>query len=200
MSDSPATAIATASATPGVAATGKAASGGFIPAPLPVLRASLTPGQIVDRLDKASRRGKLAGFRRSDNPASPFYLEVFGKYFDRRLRVEMSPNTDASPERSTTLRFRNRVKQLRVYIFWLVILISIWPGVSLTDSILATYFSWYPREFWVTCAWYLPLTVLPVPWMWLTAWRQSARIADAEARDSIGKIAGHLGATVEPTA
>lgn len=208
MADSPANAVATptpASApTSGEAvATAKLDSRKFVAAPMPVLRAPLTPSQIVERLDKASRRGKLAGFRRSDNPTSAFHIEVFGKYFDRRLLVEMSPaasgTTDAAAP-STTLRFDNRVKPLRVWIFWLFILISIWPGVSLTDSILATYFSWYPREFWFTCAWYLPLTILPVPWMWLTAWRQSARVADSEARESIGKIAGHLGASPDSRA
>ncbi len=200
---------ATGSGATGDGAT-KPASKRFIPAPLPVLLAPLTPAQILDRLDKASRRGKLAGFRRSDTPDRPFHIEVFGKYFDRRLLVTMSSDSVASPDSagasappagntSTTLRFENRVKHSRICIFWFVILISIWPGVSLTDSILATYFDWYPREFWVTCAWYLPLAIAPVPWMWLTAWRQSAVIADAEARESIARIAAHVGASSQPS-
>lgn len=171
------------------------------PAPLPAVRASLATDQIVERLDKASRRGKLPGFRRA-RPGSPiaFVIEVFGKYFDRRMFVRIDGTAPGAmgagsvPE--STLRFDSRVKPSRVVVFWAVVVLSIWPGVLLTDSLLATYFSWYPREFWVTCLWYLPLTVVPVPWMWRAWWRESAVIADAEARKSIGDIAGHLGATV----
>ena len=151
---------------------------------------------MLDRLGNASRRGKLAGFHASppDSP-SPFTIEVFGKFINRRLMVEMDPDP-ASPQSGSILRFENRVRPMPIVIFWGAMILSIWPGVVLTDSLLATYFSWYPRELWVTCAWYLPITILPIPWMWRMFWHQSAAIADAEARLSISKVAAHLGATV----
>lgn len=163
-------------------------------APLPILRTALAPDQILDRLDKASRRGKLAGFHATGQPDSPFWIEIFGKFFHRRLLVTLRPAPQAESA-STTLSFENRLRPAVPIAFWIVTILSVWPGVVLTDSLLATYFSWYPREFWITCAWYLPLTILPVPWMWLSWWRQSATIADAEARASIAKVAAHLGAT-----
>ena len=162
------------------------------PQPLPALRAPLDAAAIVDRLSTASRRGKLPGFRATpEDPASPFVIEVFGKYIHRRMLVSL----EAQPaDHATVLRFRTRLRRTPIAVFWIVVVLSVWPGVALTDSLLATYFSWYPREFWVTCAWYLPLAVIPIPWMWRTIWRQSAAIADAEARESIAKIATHLGA------
>ena len=165
------------------------------PAPLPVLRTALEGGEILDRLDKASRRGKMPGFHRQtpDRPGL-FWLEVFGKFFDRRLTARLEP----APEGDQRLiRFSMRSKRWPIWVFWVVVAITIWPGVVLTDSLLATYFSWYPREFWVTCVWYLPLAIVPVPWMWKAAWGQSSAIADAEARQLIAKVAQHLGASVQ---
>lgn len=179
--------------------------------PLPRLRTALTDAQIVERLTKASRRGKMAGFHGeaprgvSGGDVLPVWFEVFGQYFDRRLIVRAERDSAdrgavaedaASGGGSRVLRFENRVKTFRIWAFWVLTGLSVWPGVLLLHSMMATYFGWYPRAMWVTCAWYLPLTVLPVPWMWSTAWKKSAAVADAEARQSIARIAGHLGATV----
>ena len=179
--------------------------GGARPA-LPRLRTSLSDAEILDRLGRASRRGKLAGFHAGApaGAAGPgalgFWLDTFGQYFDRRLTVRAvdasnPPSGQAGPAR--LLCFENRVKPFRVWAFWVICILSIWPGVLLVHSMMATYFGWYPRAFWITCAWYLPLSAGPVPLMWRSAWRKSAAVADAEARLSIGRIAQHLGAATE---
>jgi hypothetical protein len=86
-----------------------------------------------------------------------------------------------------------RTRPLAVWAFWVLTALTVYPGVLLTDSLLATYFLWYPRSIWFTCAWYLPITVLPVPWMWKWAWGESSRVARGEARAAIERVAGHLG-------
>lgn len=179
----------------GVEAAGGDEAASAVGTALPRVRTDLGEAEIVDRLDKASRRGKLAGFHRGGAGVGPFYVEVFGQYFDRRMHARLEATADGSGGR--VLVFDNRVKRWRVWAFWVVMGLTVWPGVLLTHSILVTYFDWYWRAMWVTCAWYLPLAVVPLPWVWKAAWVKSAAIADAEARQAIGLIAKHLGGRVE---
>ena len=73
---------------------------------------------------------------------------------------------------------------------------TVWPGLPMTDSMLrswiATYDSW---PWWVTYAWYIPLGILPLPWMWIK-WHTSSKAAATEhALEQIEAITGLLEAT-----
>lgn len=162
-------------------------------ADLPIVRTTHTVEQALERLGRASKRGKLPGFHRSE-PGCPHaaWFEIFGKYFDHRLTVRAEPEASG-----LALSFENRPVMWRVAAFWAIVVLSVWPGVLLMHSLLASYFWGYPRSIWITCAWYLPLAVVPIPWVWRTAWRQSTAIADAEARKTIGLVASHLGESTE---
>jgi len=130
-----------------------------IPNPLTVPYA--TP-EIVNALDAAARRGKLAGFE----PGAPgtaylFRAEAFGTPFEGWLlaHATLTPTT-AGGGPSTTLTYSRRLKPLWPWTFALVLLLSVWPGVLLTESLLAAMlpnWSWLWKTTWY---WYLPLSTL----------------------------------------
>ena len=74
-------------------------------------------------------------------------------------------------------------------IFGVVLLLSIWPGMPMTDSMLRTWSTWYDSlPSWATQAWYVPLMVLPLPWMWLSWVRSSRRAANEQAKVQLETI------------
>lgn len=147
---------------------------------------ALTPDEAVARLAKRSRLGKLPGFEdRGGEPGGlrRFRVQVFGTTFDRELLAVARPNAGGG-EIELTPRLLKRVPAIAA----LLLALTFWPGVWLTDSLLVTYFGWYPREFWVTCAWYLPLCVLSLPAAW-AMFRASERAAAAEQEQTLTAIA-----------
>lgn len=160
--------------------------------PLPSLESPLSPEAIIDRLDKLSKRGKLAGFAKG-MPPTLFEAAAFGNPFDYRLLALASP---ASP--GTKLTFSLKLPPKVPIIYAIVIALSIWPGVWLTHSMLITYFSWYKLSMLGTCAWYMPITILPLPWMYKKQFVGSRLAAAADAAELIQKIAPDLDARVVP--
>jgi len=141
----------------------------------------MPPAEAMQRLDRASKRGKLAGFE--PRGESGFRALVYGEPFDREVIGTINPSDGGSV---IDLRLR-LLKKFPVLAITLVV-ISIWPGVWLTDSMIQTYIAGYPNSFWVTAAWYLPLTVIPLPWALRSMWRKSEGIAREELVKTIGKI------------
>jgi len=163
--------------------------------PLPSLRTDRSPHEVVETLDRAARRGRLPGFR-SLPETGRFAAAAFGEPFDREL-VGACVKHDSATRIDFTLRPLLRMPLIAL----LIVVLTIWPGVWLTDSILTTYFPGYPRAPWVTPAWYLPITVLPALWTGPRMWRRSARAADRSAREATDKIQRELGAErIEPDA
>jgi hypothetical protein len=158
-------------------------------APLPVLRAPLSVDAAVKKLDALSRQGKLAGFQSGGDGRAGvvFSAAAFSEPFDRELLATVR-QADAN---GATFEFRLRVLPKVPLIFAAVIVLSIWPGVWLTDSMLRTYFSWYTIETWW---WYLPLTILPLLWYVPNTWKKSKRMAHESALEVIAKMAKELGA------
>lgn len=174
--------------TPQASATSKGAAH----APLPVLRTPLSVDAAVKRLDALSRQGKLAGFQSGSGGGGSvggvvFRTEAFAEPFDRELLASVQ-QADAN---GATFEFRLRLLPKMPLIFAVVIVLSIWPGVWLTDSMLRTYFSWYTIETWW---WYLPLTILPLLWYVPSVWKKSKRMAHESALEVIAKMAKELGA------
>ncbi|GJM18406.1 MAG: hypothetical protein DHS20C14_06190 [Phycisphaeraceae bacterium] len=153
--------------------------------PLPEVAAPLAPPAVLDTLERLSKRGKLAGFRRID--ARTFGATAYGNPFDR----ELVGTADAAGEGSR-VGFALAWKRKLPGVFLATLVLSAWPGVHLMDSLMNTWFGWYPNAFWVTCAWYLPLTVLPAPWAWSVAMKRSRRSSDEHAREQIEKIRAAL--------
>ncbi|MBY0112143.1 MAG: hypothetical protein K2Y21_04935 [Phycisphaerales bacterium] len=139
---------------------------------------------VVRRMRALSQRGKLPGF---EETADGFKALAYGWVFDYDLRYSVQEGANGS-----TLVPTLELKRKMPAIVIAALLLSIWPGVWITDSMLATYFSWYPREFWKTCAWYLPVTVLPMPWVWKTAMGRSRMLAEESARELAERIEKEL--------
>lgn len=156
-------------------------------APLPSIRIAATPAQIRERLDTASRRGRLAGYNANPAGGSLFSASAHGHPFDSLLLARLEGDR---------LIFRLQLLRRLPLIFAAILLFTIWPGVYFMDELIAQFLPglWRP---WVTYYWYLPLTVLPIPWMWRRTIARSTASAHEHARETIGTIARELGGSVE---
>lgn len=139
---------------------------------------------VVRRMRALSQGGKLPGF---EETADGFVALAYGWVFDYDLRYRVNEGPDGSTL-TPTLELKRKMPAIVIA----VLVASIWPGVWITDSMLATYFDWYPREFWKTCAWYLPMTILPMPWVWKTAMGRSRMLAEESARELAERIEAQL--------
>lgn len=162
------------------------------PAPLPTLTTPLAPDQVIARLLALAKRGKLPEFHAIEAGATPdrrdFRVLAFGSPYDRDLFGEIRRSGAGS-----TITFRSRLKRKMPTITIATMAVSLWPGVWLTDSMLSTYFSWYPRNAWITVAWYIPLTLAAVP-MLIKQYRKSEILTHAESHMVVEKIAAAIDA------
>lgn len=141
--------------------------------------------QVLSNVRKLSKRGKLPGFE-TECPGL-FRVAAFGTPFDYTLTCHAHAD-----EEGTSLRFvLERLNRVPI-IFAAILIFTVWPGVILTDSLLATWFGFYSRWSqempWLTYAWYLPTTVLPIPWLWKGWSKKSLAGAEEHAREQIAKI------------
>jgi hypothetical protein len=158
---------------------------------LPVLTTKLPRDEVVKRLESAARKGKLAGFEKREGPEL-FEVEAFSTPFDHLL-LAMATQDSAG----TKLSFRLHMLRKSPAIFAATIIVSIWPGLPLTHSMLVTYFSSYSHvATWVTAAWYLPLTVVPFFWFVPKSLKRSGKEARESAREQILKLRDLLDGTL----
>lgn len=153
---------------------------------------AMAPSEAINALERLSKRGKLAGFRRIGERA--FAAAAHGTPFDR----ELVGTVEATGEGSR-VAWSMRWKRTIPAIFAATLIVSVWPGLPLTDSILSTYWGWYSGVTgsggWLrTWMWYLPLTVPFAPLAWRSAIKKSRRSSIEHARETIEKIAGALDA------
>lgn len=149
----------------------------------------LDVGDGLARLERLSRKGRLAGFRRVDG--STCEASVFGSLYDRVMTVSLTP-----AEGGTRVAMSTRLKPLTPAVVVVVMVFTLFPGVVVTHSMLETYFGGYPGALWVTCAWYLPLTLLAVPAL-LKQFRTSEAAAKEHALETAQKIARALETELE---
>lgn len=144
---------------------------------------------VLETARLMSRNGKLPGFRETGATGELFRCAAFGKPFDSELvvRAEEGEGTGC------VLSGEVRLKPALPWVFAVVTALSIWPGVLLMDSLMNAWFRWYPVETWVTYAWYVPLTVLPLPWMVRKVLRQSRASAWGHAMETREKIVKRVG-------
>lgn len=171
-----------------------AASGGLdrpVAGALPSLLVPLSPPAILERCEEAAKRGRLAGFERRAPAGTLFSVECPGTPFEGWLDARAEP---AGADR-TRLVFSTRLKPLWVWGFAAVLALSVWPGVVLTEGLVA---SLVPGSFWKwTWYWYIPLTLPFAPLAWWQAVKMSRAGVSAEAAATIDKLATELGATRE---
>ncbi len=171
--------------TPGNQASAPAAAD-----PLPALTAPLSPGEALGRLAAASKRGRLAGFLRLPGSPASCRVGIEAGVYDHDLAVRFSPLA-GDPAGHSCVTFDLRLRRRLPIIMVVVVLISFWPGLPLTDTMLRQSFLSYnelPIETWW---WYLPLMVISLPALW-KQFRVAQRRAGEEARRVIATIADLL--------
>ncbi len=146
------------------------------------VRTPLAPDAITDRVRALSRRGKLPGFM-PQTPDGLFVFSAFGAPLDYVVTARAEREAAV-----TILTFLGRMQPRLPLIMAIVTVLSIWPGEPITDSLIRSYFQSYTFPGWVTWAWYLPLTVVPLPFMLIRMCKNSARSAYAHAIESIAII------------
>lgn len=165
---------------------------------LPTLSVQMTPEQVLACLDKASRKGRLAGFGRGTGEILCI-VDAWGTPFDGELRVQ-----SAEAAQGLELRFHVAMRRKMPIVFGVVLALTVWPGVMLTDSMLKLWFDWYYTWTQIelfqiagfdalTYLWYLPLTLFPLPWIWRSLMARSRATMEVSAHEMIGKIAMELG-------
>lgn len=160
----------------------------------PSMRSALAPSDVLDRLRKESKRGKLAGFREVDARvigALEFEVSVFGAPYDRRLVGRALPADGGG----TVISFASRLdRRYPSIVIGVVLLMLSPPAIWMTHSFLSGW-RWYHGLFptvWWTCIWYLPLSLLALPGLWKQFRKSEAKSAE-EASKVWSKIAGLIG-------
>lgn len=148
----------------------------------------LSDTKIAEKLLEMSQRGKLPGF---EPRTGGFRALAYGWIYDFEL-----VGTLQNAEPGIRISFNLVVKRRMPWVVGVLLALSVFPGVWITDSMLSIYFDWYPKEFWKTCVWYLPLSVLPIPWVWKTAMSRSRAAAEVSSAELIQRIAAQLEGSV----
>jgi len=158
-----------------------------------VLNSSLALPEILIRLEKAARRGDLPGFERggpaiSGTPAA-FFVDADAVPFEGML-VATAAKAEGE-QAGTTLRLHTRLKQRMPWVFFVVLVLTAYPGVLLTESMIRTMvpgWAWLWSTVWW---WYFPLSVISIPLVLIPAIKKSRKIAAqsaAAASASISKL------------
>lgn len=154
-------------------------------ATLPDVPTSLPPEEVKARLTKLSKQGRLPGFV-PDEPAALCSVAAHGTPFDSKMLIH---------HRGERLAFETALLPTMPRIFALLLVVTVWPGLPLTDSFLSS-LDWYiglmARIGIETWHWYLPLTILPAPFAWRGAIKKSGASARESALEAIEKIRAAL--------
>lgn len=162
------------------------ASGG-----LPELRTALPPSEVLARLLALAKRGKLSGYEAlgshpNQSVGAAFRVSAHGEPYDRELIASVVP--DVAGDGGSVIRFESRLLKKLPAVMIVLTVLTIQPGLWLTDSMLRLYFSWYQIETWW---WYLPLVLLSLPMLW-KQFKRSEAAAASEVRRVVSDIAAAL--------
>ncbi len=158
-----------------------------------VLNSSLALPEILIRLEKASRRGDLPGFERGgpnvSGSAAAFCVDADAVPFEGIVVATVAKA--AGEQTGTTLHMHTRLKQRMPWIFFTVLVLTAYPGVLLTESMIRTMFPGWTWLWGTVWWWYFPLSVISIPLALIPAIKKSRTIAAqsaAEALANIGKL------------
>ncbi len=168
-----------------------------LPARLPDVVCALSPVGAIARLDKASRRGRLPGFTMGAK-GDTCTVALFGNPFDKELVVRALRD---GAERAR-LEFKSRLPMRLPALFAGALIVTVWPGEPLTDSLLKTYLSfyagWVEQSAFRTWMWYYPLTVPWVPLIWRSAMKRTSETTRVSAHEAVKKIAAEVSGEMVP--
>ena len=152
------------------------------------VRSPLAPAEAIDRLATASKRGRMPGFIRQ--APDSFAVDLFGVPWDRAL-----VGTVAADGAGSVIRFARRDKRTMPYSWAAALILSVWPGVVLTDALIPASWGWIGTHVY---EWYLPLTIVCNIWTWIWAIRKVDATTRASATESIAAVATEVTGRVEP--
>lgn len=154
--------------------------------PLPEVGTALPAQEVTSRLDLAARRGRLPGYSTGGGGGALFEMRDFGAPFEGVLRARLDGGT---------LRFSTSLQPRMPVVMAVILLLSIWPGVWLTESAMASIFPSSPVMWKWTYWWYLPLAIVSSPWAMWSAIKKSRESVHAGAHGLIAKVAAELKGT-----
>ncbi len=134
----------------------------------------MNPAKILATLGQLSQRGKLPGYEPREGG---FRVRAFGDPFDHWMTGTFRPAGE-----STRIDLSLAVAPKMPLLTLLVTVLTIQPGMWLTDSMCVTYSSWYAAHI-QTWWWYLPLVILPTPFMVWRMWKKSKAAANDHTRE-----------------
>lgn len=145
---------------------------------LGVIETPLSAQEAKSRMQTLSKKGKLPGFVPECDDGL-FSVAAHGMPFDSVLIFN---------HRDGALMPTLKLARMMPTIFAILLMVTIWPGLPLTEGFLGS-FQWYTdlaARFGIeTWYWYLPLTILPTPFVWRNAIRKSKQSAFESARETM---------------
>lgn len=152
-----------------------------------VVRVTTPMSDIPGTLLALAKRGELPGYGPGRDGVM-FETDAHASPFDHRLAARARAEGGG-----TVLEFRVRMLPRAPWIMGVTLALAAGPGLWLTQSMMETYFEWYRLSLGWTAAWYLGLTLGPIPLMVPGMVRRSRREARAHAEELIGRIVRALG-------
>lgn len=149
--------------------------------------------EAIWKLEVMSRRGRLPGFRKT---LSGCGVSAHGRPFDMMMYLDGVDRDGGQAAFTTRLELERRVPTIAAVIF----LLTIFPGVLLTDSFMRLHLDFYSRwtnEGLETWWWYIPLSVVSLVWAWFSAIKKSRQTGMASAEEALAKISAELGGAVK---
>lgn len=157
---------------------------------LPGLAVPLAVDEILDRLGTASRRGRLPGFVPAPPGGALFRVAAFGNPVDGNLDARPRP-VDGGTHLDFTLGIPRRLS----VVLAAALAVTVWPGVYFMDQMMIQFLpgvrGWLPTWWW-----YLPVSILPIPWIWRSIMARARSTALQSAREMMDTLAGELGADI----
>lgn len=155
--------------------------------PLEPLAVVIDVGAMLNQLEREARKGKLPGFERLKGPFS-FEVEAFAVPFTGVMKAQ----ADRAGER-TVLRFETRMSRTMPLVWLVMMLVTIWPGLPLTENLIEAIgpTGWWQYTIW----WYLPLSVISLPLAIWSGLKRSRAMMHASAHTARSDIARALGVT-----
>lgn len=156
------------------------------------LRAPMHRDEAIWKLEVMSRRGRLPGFRKTLTGCG---VAAHGKPFDMVMYLDGVEREGGQAAFTTRLLLERRVPAIAAVIF----VLTVFPGVLLTDSFMRLHLDFYGR--WTndglqTWWWYIPLSVVSLVWAWFSAIAKSKKSGAESGEQALAKIAAELGGTV----
>lgn len=147
------------------------------------IRVSLSEEEALAKLGEAARRGKLPEYRRGGPDGALFSASALGHPFDRDLLAFAKPDNNGI-RLSFALQWRKKAPIL----YMAAMILTVEPGRYFLETMIPGSWGWGSIMWW-----YYPLTILPIPFAWLSFVRNSRRSTLETARESHEAILTILG-------